>query len=141
MWTRSHSKVYQNVSAQQIWALWTDINKWPLWNADLEYCKLDQPFKVGSVFTLKPKGAPAVQISLVEISHEKMFTDCTKFLGAKMYGKHEMHVEKNGLRLTTTITVTGMLKYLWIALVAQKIVDKFSVQMDTLVQLALVQKG
>ena len=57
-----------------------------------------------------------------------------------MYGKHEMHVEKNGLRLTTTITVTGMLKYLWIALVAQKIVDKFSVQMDTLVQLALIQK-
>ena len=141
MWMRSHSKVYQNISAEQIWKLWTDINNWPSWNADLEYCKFDQPFKVGSVFTLKPKGAPAAQISLVEIEHEKLFTDCTKFLGAKMYGKHEMHVEENGLRLTTTVTVTGFLKHLWIKLVAQKIVDKSVLQMDTLVQLAFIQKG
>ena len=141
MWVRSYSKVYPNVSAQQVWKLWTDINQWPSWNADLEYCKLEQPFKVGSVFKLKPKGAPAVQISLVEIDHEKMFTDCTKFLGAKMYGKHEMHVEGNALKLTTTITVTGIMKRLWIKLVAQKIVDKFALQMDTLVQLALIRKG
>lgn len=58
-----------------------------------------------------------------------------------MYGKHEMHVEGNALKLTTTITVTGILKYLWIKLVAQKIVDKFALQMDTLVQLALIPEG
>ncbi len=141
MWMRSHSKVYQNISAEQIWKLWTDINNWPSWNADLEYCKLEQAFKVGSVFKFKPKGAPAVQISLVEIDYEKMFTDCTKFWGAKMYGKHEMRVEGSALKLSTTITFTGILKRLWIKLVAQKVVDKFALQMDTLVQLALVQKG
>jgi hypothetical protein len=70
-----------------------------------------------------------------------MFTDCTKFLGAKMYGKHEMRVEGSALKLSTTITFTGILKRLWIKLVAQKVVDKFALQMDTLVQLALVQKG
>ncbi len=49
-----------------------------------------------------------------------------------------MHVDENGLRLTTTVTVTGFLKHLWIKLVAQKIVVKSVLQMDTLVQLALI---
>ena len=118
MWTRPQSKVYQSISAEQIWKLWTDINNWHSWNADLEYCKFDRPFKVGSVFKFKPKGAPAAQISLVEIDHEKMFTGCTKFLGAKMCGKHEMRVEGSALKLSTTITVTGILKRLWIKLLA-----------------------
>lgn len=141
MWVRSYSKLYKGITRQQIWKLWTNVNQWPLWDHDIEYCNLDGPFEVGASFILKPKGAPKVTVSLIAIENEKMFTDCTVFFGAKMYGKHELSLEGDELRLTTTMMVTGILKYLWIRLVAQGIVDMLPEQMDTLVQQAFIQEG
>ena len=54
-------------------------------------------FIVGNHFTLKPKGVPAVKITLVEIDEGKKFTDCTRFFGAKMYDTHAMEETADGL--------------------------------------------
>ena len=97
MWIREHSKFYLDVSPEAIWKIWVDINNWPSWHGDLDYCKLDGDFKVGNHFMLKPKGAPAVKIMLTEINEMQNFTDCTKFFGAKMYDTHSMEVKDNGV--------------------------------------------
>lgn len=31
-----------------IWALWTDVNNWPSWNAGVAHAKLTGPFVVGT---------------------------------------------------------------------------------------------
>jgi len=136
MWTRSYSKVFQNIQAESIWELWTDINHWPQWHGDLEYCTLEGPFVVGNHFMLKPKGMKAVKITLTEIVKGKKFTDCTPFFGAKMYDTHELEETSTGLRLTNTLCVTGPLKFLWIKLVAQNVADTVPQEMETLVALA-----
>lgn len=136
MWTREHSKFYPNVSPEVIWKIWVDINNWPSWHGDLDYCKLDGDFKVGNHFMLKPKGAPAVKIMLTEINEMQNFTDCTKFFGAKMYDTHSMEVKDNGVLLSNKLVVTGLLKWLWIKLVAKHVADTVSDEMDSLVNLA-----
>ncbi len=141
MWTRTHQKLYEGIRKEDIWRLWTDVNNWPQWHGDLDYCKMEGPFEVGNYFMLKPKGVPAVKIELVEIVPGHQFTDCTKFFGAKMYDTHSLEETPNGLLLTNTMVVIGPLKWLWIKLVAQNVADTVPDEMEALVKLARAQRG
>lgn len=140
MWIRQFSKVYQNISPDAIWHLWSNIDNWKEWNPGVEYCKLNGKFAKGSNFTLKSKGAPEVIIDLIEVEKGKKFIDCTTFPGAKMYGMHEIEVVTEGIKLVTTMKVEGWLSYLWIFLVAKKVVAKIPEQTDNLVKLARKNK-
>jgi hypothetical protein len=136
MWIREYSKAFEGVKKEDVWALWTDINNWATWHGDLDYCKMDGAFEVGNYFMLKPKGAPAVKIELVEINNGLNFTDCTKFFGAKMYDTHTLEETEGGLRLSNKIIVTGWLSWLWIKLVAQHVADSIEEKTEELVKLA-----
>lgn len=136
MWTHTYSKTFKNVKKETIWQLWTDVNNWPTWQEDLDYCKLEGTFTVGNHFMLKPKGVKAFKIELTEIEEGRKFTDCTTFFGAKMYGTLELEETREGLRLTNIHTVTGPLRWLWIKLVAQNVADSAAQQMEALVELA-----
>lgn len=136
MWQKSYSKTFPDVKPEVIWKIWTDINNWHTWNPGIEFCKLDQPFIVGNFFTLKPLSASAHQIQIVAIEKNRLFTDCTRFPGAKMYGHHEMEETSDGLKLTTTMTITGPLGFLWRKIVGEKIAAKTPEQTDALVALA-----
>lgn len=136
MWQQTYTKIFENVCPESIWHVWTDINNWHAWNPGIDYCKLEQPFAVGSYFILKPIGAPAVKLQLVEVEEKHKFTDCTFLFGAKMYGKHELKIESDGLRLTTTMTITGPLSFLWRKLLGEKMAAKIPAQTEALVELA-----
>ena len=136
MWTRTYNKTFQGLKRQDIWRIWTDINNWPTWHGDLDYCKLEGKFEVGNHFFLKPKGVKPVKILLTEINEGYSFTDCTSFFGAKMYDTHSMEDTVEGLKLTNKLVVTGPLKWLWIKLVAQNVADTISEETEKLVKLA-----
>ncbi|GAA3771826.1 SRPBCC family protein [Flavobacterium ginsengiterrae] len=123
MWKRSYSVTTTEITKEQIWKLVTDINNWKNWNDSVEYSKLLGEFKIGNYFILKPKGGPKVKIKLVEIIKNKKFTDLTTFPLAKMYGEHTYEDTPDGLKICVTMTVKGILSFLWIKLVAKEIVD------------------
>lgn len=136
MWKVEFTKTYKNVDKQKVWEILTDVNSWPTWHHDLEYCKLEGEFKVGNHFHLKPKGAPKVQIILTEIDEGNSFTDCTLLWGAKMYDTHKIEETKDGLKFTNTISVAGPLKWLWVKLVAQNVANTIEQEIEELVKLA-----
>ena len=76
---REHNKFYPNVSPEAIWKIWVDINNWPSWHGDLDYCRLDGDLKMGNHFMLKPKGAPAVKMMLTEINEMQNFYFSARF--------------------------------------------------------------
>lgn len=141
MWTRTYCKTFQNINRTDIWRIWTDINNWPIWHDDLDYCKLDGDFVVGNHFMLKPKGVRPVKILLTAINDGYSFTDCTSFIGAKMYDTHAMEETPDGLKLTNHMVVTGPLKWLWIKLVAQHVADTIPDETEALVALARQHHG
>jgi hypothetical protein len=136
MWVKSYSKVYQDVKKEDVWRLWADVNNWPKWDKELEYCKMDGSFAQGNHFILKPIKGPKVKIILSEVISNKKFTDYTKFPGAIMYDAHELEETPNGLHIVSTITVKGFLSFLWIKLVAKNVAASVPAQMDALVKLA-----
>ena len=141
MWTKIHSQVVQDVTKESIWKIWTDVNQWPSWHDDLDYCRMSGDFKVGNHFKLKPKGAFPVKIIITNIEEGRTFTDCTCFLGAKMYNTHTLKETEDGMRLTNTLVVTGLLKWLWIKLVASNIADTVPNEMNALIALARKSNG
>jgi hypothetical protein len=141
MWIKSYSKVYKETRKEDIWRLWADINNYIKWHDDLDYCKLDGKFTVGNYFMLKPKGAPAVKVEITEVVDNKKFVDCTKFFGAKMYDIHELEETPEGLRITSTLKVTGILTYLWVQLVAKNVANSAPKEMEALVNLVRTNHG
>lgn len=141
MWSKTYSKTFQGIQKEDIWHIWTDVNNWPNWHGDLDYCKMDGPFDIGNHFILKPKGVKAVKIVLTEVKIGHSFTDCTVFPGAKMFDTHALEETAEGLQLTNTLVVTGPLKWLWIKLVAQNVANTVPDEMESLVKLARENRG
>ncbi len=123
MWKQSYSTVTNEVTKEQLWKLFSNVNQWHLWDKGVEYARMEGDFEIGNSFILKPKGGPKVKIELVDVLKNKQFTDCTKFPLAKMYGEHLFEEVPEGLRITTTMKVEGFLGFLWRKIVAQGIAD------------------
>lgn len=136
MWTHTWEKTFKNVSKEVIWKLWTDINHWPKWHDDLEYCQLHGQFEKGAYFTLKPKKMREVSIQITDVSPGVEFTDCTTFFGAKMYDTHSMLETENGLTIKNKMLVTGPLSWIWVKLVANYVANTIPDETEALITLA-----
>lgn len=123
MWVKSYSLITKEVTKEQIWKLFTDVDNWKNWDDTVEHSELLGELKVGNYFILKPKGSPKVKIQIVELEPFKKFTDLTRFPLAKMYGEHLYEETPEGLKITITMSVKGLLSKLWIKLVAKDIVE------------------
>lgn len=136
MWSKSYSKVFKGINKKAVWQLWTDVNNWPKWDQELDYCKMDTAFIEGSQFILKPKGGPNVKIILSEVKPYEKFTDYCKFLGATMYDYHELEETSEGLLIKNTITVTGPLRFIWVNIIAKNVANSIPKNTEALVNLA-----
>ena len=130
MWIKTHSTVSKNVTKEQMWNLFSDVNNWHKWDTEIEYAMMVGKFEKGNHLILKPKAGPKVKIELIETIENKKFVDYTKFPLAKMYGEHTFEETNEGLKITTTMKVEGLLSFVWIKLVAQGIVDSLPKEMQ-----------
>jgi hypothetical protein len=123
MWEKSYTTVTKKVSASQMWRLFSDVNHWHLWDESIDFAQLHGEFIKGNFFVMKIKNGPKVRIELIQTQIDRSFTDLTRFPLARMTGEHRFEETAEGLRITTTMRVTGILGFLWRRIVAQGIVD------------------
>jgi uncharacterized protein YndB with AHSA1/START domain len=136
MWSKTYSKKVKGLKADQVWRVWTDINQWHTWQSDIEYAKLEGEFEVGNTFLLKPKGGPKVNIEIIKVEQNRVFTDLTRFPLAKMYGSHEFVIHGDELEIKTTMSIDGLLSFLWRKLVAEDVANGMSEQTENLIEKA-----
>jgi hypothetical protein len=136
MFSHTYSATVSGVTCEQIWSVWSDVNQWHRWQDDIEFARLDQPFRSGSTFDFRPKGGPTMKIELTEVVPGTAFTDLTRFPLARMLDAHELVERTGAVEVRTTITLTGPLAFLWRRLVVDKIVRELPQQTARLVQCA-----
>ncbi|MGO4291336.1 SRPBCC family protein [Chitinophaga sp. RAB17] len=136
MWSQSHTLVTKEATKEQMWKLFADVNNWHTWDNGIEYAKLDGKFEKGNHFLLKPKKGPKIKIELYETIPNRKFVDLTHFPLAKMYGEHTFEDTPEGLKLTVTMKVSGVLGFLWKKIVAQDIVNHLPEEMQNQVRVA-----
>ena len=77
-----------------------------------------------------------MKVELLETEVNRSFLDVTRFPFAKMYDQHTFEKTAQGLRITNTISVTGLLAFVWIRLVAQNIVKGLPEEVATQIKAA-----
>lgn len=136
MWSKSHSIITKEVTKEQMWNLFADVNNWHTWDTGIEYAKLEGNFEKGNHFLLRPNGGPNVKVELLEVLENKRFLDVTNFPLAKMYDEHLFEETPDGLKITNIITVKGLLGFLWVKIVAKKIVNNLPVDVQEQIKAA-----
>lgn len=111
----------KEITGNQIWKLFSDVNNWHTWDEGIEYTRIEGKFEAGNYFTLRPKGGPDVKVRLLKTEENVGFLDVISFPLAKMYDEHVFEETSDGLKITNTITVKGLLSFLWVKIVAEKI--------------------
>ena len=66
MWTSEHG-IETTAAPEAIWRLWSDVPRWPEWNADLERSELSGPFAAGSVITMTPHGQEPIELRIADL--------------------------------------------------------------------------
>jgi hypothetical protein len=135
MWTKTHSSIYKGIKKEDVWHIWLDVTHWPIWDKELAYCQMDMPFEKGSHITLKPLNGPKVKILLEEVIPNKKFTASCHFLGATMQHIHELQETPDGICITNTLCISGLLSFIWVHLVGKKIIRSIPANNDALIKL------
>jgi uncharacterized protein YndB with AHSA1/START domain len=74
MWASEHS-IETTAAPEAIWRLWSDVARWPEWNADLARSELSGPFAVGSVITMTSHGQEPITLRIAEAVPPERFVD------------------------------------------------------------------
>jgi hypothetical protein len=135
-WQHEYSVVVPDVTKEQIWQVWKDVNNWHQWDPDIEFARMNAPFETGGTFMLKPKGGPRVKLELASVEPLRSYTDFTRFPLAQMYGIHEMRDTDRGLEIRCRIRVQGPLTLLWRKLVAEGVARGLEEQTRKMVEYA-----
>lgn len=125
-----------NAPKEKIWRLWVDVEKWPLWDNDVEWAKLDGEFSEGQTGILKPKGGPASKFVITTCNKNKGFTDVSFLPLAKLSFIHEMKEEHQGIKVTHSIQISGPLAFIFSILIGNKLAKGLPSALQKLATLA-----
>lgn len=134
MWTKSYSKIVENLDAAKVWTVWTDVDQWHTWQDDIEYAKLNGEFEKGGLIHFKPRGGPNIKLELAEVKPNSVFVDLTRFPLARMFDSHELIDHGGNLEIKSTIRIQGPLSFLWRKLVAENVANGLEQQTDKLIE-------
>jgi hypothetical protein len=122
---------------EQVWELWADVPSRTRWDADLEYARLDGPFRAGSTGEVKLEGQPARKFL---ITHCKPLEGYTDRFFLPLYGKmdwhHTIRETKDGLEVTFKIEVSGPSALILAPIMRNILQDDLPPTVDKLVSLA-----
>lgn len=126
MWSKTYSVTTDEVTREQMWKLFTDVNSWHIWDSGVENAQLNGQFEQGNHILLKPKNGPKIKIVLSKVVEKQLFITASSFPLGKIYHQHLFVETSDGLRISYTITVKGVLSFLWVKLIAQNLFNSIS---------------
>jgi Polyketide cyclase / dehydrase and lipid transport len=105
--TYTHT-VETDATAEAIWALYEDVETWPLWDADAELITRDGPFATGSTGTMKFRGQDPLPYRLTKVEPLREFVDETPVGEIVVRVSHRLEpVGPGRLRVTYAAELTG----------------------------------
>ena len=103
------------VPAEQAYAVYADVERWPEWTASVESVeRLDEgPLRVGSTAKVKQPRLPGQVWTVTAVDVGSSFAWETRGVGIVSLGVHEVEATETGCRATAIVEMTG-----WMAPVA-----------------------
>ncbi|MFF9852668.1 SRPBCC family protein [Streptomyces litmocidini] len=107
MWEYEHS-VETTVTPEAIWRLWSDVENWGTWNAEIEKIEIDGPFGKGARITMTPPGDDPVELRVTEVVEGELFVDEARFGDLLLRTLHRIDpVGRDRVRVVYRMEITG----------------------------------
>ncbi|MDI2036765.1 SRPBCC family protein [Paenarthrobacter nitroguajacolicus] len=107
MWEYEYS-VETSAAPQDIWRLWSDVENWGDWNAEIERIEIDGPFAVGTNILMTPPGEDPIPLQLAEVEPGELFVDEARFDGLLLRTIHRIEKLDGGhVRVVYRMEITG----------------------------------
>jgi hypothetical protein len=135
MWSFEHSLIAP-VSKQQVWAVWTDVEKWHEWDAGVTWAKLDTVFETGATCILKPKDGPKVRAVITRCDPLAGFTDESRLPLCRLVFDHQVVETPGGVRITHRATMAGPTTFLFRRLIGKHLERDMPTAMTRMVERA-----
>jgi hypothetical protein len=104
----SEAQIHITASAERVWDLLSNIDRWPMWNSLVQSATLTGPLQAGSVFKWKSKGL-SVTSTLQEVRPRQSLTWTGKAFGTRAIHSWEIEVTDQGAVLRTAESFDGWL--------------------------------
>jgi uncharacterized membrane protein len=76
--------------AARVWAVLSDVERWPTWTASVTSVELDGPFEVGARARVRQPRLPAVTWTVTEVAPGRAFTWESRAPGSRATAWHEV---------------------------------------------------
>jgi uncharacterized protein YndB with AHSA1/START domain len=107
MWTHEDS-IEMSAPAARVWELFSNVERWKDWNAEIESIELHGPFAEGTTFTMKSPGQEALTSTLIEVRPKESFTDETIVDETRVLVSHRLVALPSGhTRIIYSTQITG----------------------------------
>ncbi len=107
------------LTPEQIWPVIADVANWAAVDTNIDYIKISETPRVGTAFTLKPKGGPRLKFVIGDFVPPSTYSDICKMPFASMKTLHSLEAG-NETRIVVDIQISGPLSRLWGLLVGRK---------------------
>ena len=107
MWSTEHS-VETKAAPEAVWRLWSDVERWPEWNPDLERAVLTGVFAAGSTITMYQQGGDTIELRIAEAREPEQFVDEADLGDVVVRTTHRLEPVGEGLvRVAYRMEITG----------------------------------
>jgi len=92
----------------EVWAVWTDVARWPEWDVSKEMARLDGPFQAGACGWAKQRGNLGGSFTITKVEDGRSFvSECPVPLGKVIFDHMLEPVAGGGVRVIKRAEVQG----------------------------------
>ena len=92
----------------EVWAVWTDVARWPEWDVSKEMARLDGPFQAGACGWAKQRGNLGGSFTITKVEDGRRFvSECPVPLGKVIFDHMLEPVAGGGVRVIKRAEVQG----------------------------------
>jgi len=106
MWEYENA-VETTAAPEAIWRLWSDVENWGTWNAEIEKIEINGPFAAGSQILMTPPGDDPIPLVIAEAVENERFVDEARFGDLLLRTTHRIDADQGRTRVVYRMEITG----------------------------------
>jgi len=95
---------------ERVWQVWSDVNRWPEWNPDMNASHIDGPLKLGATGNIDTRSGGKHDVVVTQFEQGRSFElESTALPGTKMAIRAAIAPSGSGSRITQGFEPRGLL--------------------------------
>ena len=119
-----------------IWALWSDVEHWRLWDHEIKYAFLNGDFVVGSQGEMKLVSGPKIKFIIDRLNDMQSFTAESKLPMAKVVFTFELYMQDHELIVSHRAESYGPMARFYAKLLGKQMIHTLPRSLVNMVMLA-----